>query len=222
MRVEESLKKNSYQQEIRNNEIKNLEFSKKACEEIKFSRETDTVKKLESVEKQLVQLEEKKQAIENDIIELINDVDNISKELEGTKKRLSFIKKKFVSSKENIEKAIEELEAQRSKLSEKTGALVKKVDKDTFEMYTRILKSHTDPVARLIGRSCSGCNMEVSAMDYEALRSGRPGAELPELRQVVIFRENVPAKCIERTYVITLEYSANSMKIKETFTRNLK
>jgi uncharacterized protein len=169
---EESLKKNAYQQEIRNNEIKNLEYNKKACEEIKFSKETDTVKKLESIEKQLEQLEEKKQVVENVIITLIDEVDNTNKNLAETKKRSVFIKKKYASSKENIVKSIEELEARKSKLSTEIDSMIKKVSKDNLEMYNRLLKSYGDPVARIVGRSCSGCKMEVSAMDYEALKSG--------------------------------------------------
>ena len=169
---EESIKKNAYQQEIRNNEIKNLDYNKKSCEEIKFSKETDTVKKLESIEKQLEQLEEKKQGVENDIITLIDEVDNTNKDLAETKKRSVFIKKKYASSKENIEKSIASLEAQKAKLIAKTDSLVKKVSKDNVEMYNRLSKSYSDPVARVAGRSCSGCKMELSAMDYEALKSG--------------------------------------------------
>lgn len=56
---EEKLKKNVYQQEMRNNEIRNLDFNKKVSEEIKFSRETNTIKKLENIEKQLEKLDEK-------------------------------------------------------------------------------------------------------------------------------------------------------------------
>ncbi len=171
-KAEESIKKNAYQQEIRNNEIKNLDCNKKSCEEIKFSKETDTVKKLESIEKQLEQLDEKKQGIENDIITLIDEVDNTNKDLAETKKRSVFIKKKYASIKENIEKSIESLEAQKAKLIVKTESLLKKVSKDNVEMYNRLLKSYSDPVAQVAGRSCSGCNMEMSAMDYEALKSG--------------------------------------------------
>ncbi|MHB1393314.1 MAG: zinc ribbon domain-containing protein [Clostridia bacterium] len=189
LKGEESLKKNAYQQEIRNNEIKNLEYNKKACEEIKYSRDTDTVKKLESIEKQLEQLEEKKQAVENDIIALIDEVNNTNKELAETKKRSVYIKKKYVSSKESIEKAIEELEAQKSKLNTKIDSMIKKVDKETFEMYTRISKSHTDPVARMEGRSCSGCKMEVSAMDYEALKSGSQKLRCQSCGRLLYFRK---------------------------------
>ncbi len=84
---------------------------------------------------------------------------------------------------------MEGLEAQRSKLSTKTGSLIKKVDKDTFEMYTRILKSHTDPVARMEGRSCSGCKMEVSAMDYEALKSGSQELRCQSCGRLLYFRK---------------------------------
>ncbi|KUO74138.1 MAG: hypothetical protein APF77_11515 [Clostridia bacterium BRH_c25] len=171
-KCEEKLKKNAYQQEIRSNEIKNLDYNKKACEEIKFSRETDTVKKLESIEKQLEKVEEKKQEVENDIMALINEADNINKELAETKKRMAFIKKKYLSSKEGTEKAIEKLEAQKSELDPQIDDLIKQVDKESFEMYNRLLKAHSDPVSRVENRKCSGCKMEVPGMDYEALKSG--------------------------------------------------
>ena len=168
----EKLKKNLYQQEIKNNEIKNLDCNKKACDEIKFSRETDSVKKLESIEKQIEKLDEKKQEAESDIIALIEEADNINKELAETKKRLVFIKKKYLSSKESSNKEIAELEAQKSELSLKIDSMIKAVDKESFEMFSRILKAHTDPVARVENRICNGCNMEVPGMDYEALKSG--------------------------------------------------
>ena len=169
---EERIKSNSCQQEIRNNEIKNLDFNKKATEEIKFSRETDSVKKLENIEKQLEKLEEKKQSAENDIITLISEADNINKELLDTRKRQSFIKKKYLSSKESSDKDINELEAQKAALTSKIDEFTVKIDKESLEMYNRISKAHSDPVALVENRMCCGCKMEMSAMDYEALKSG--------------------------------------------------
>jgi predicted nucleic acid-binding Zn-ribbon protein len=172
LKVEEKLKKNSYQQEVRINEVRNLEYNKKASEEIKFSRETDTMKKLENIEKHIEILENKKRAAENDIIALINEADNINKELDETKKRLAFIKKKYLNSKESADKEIAELEARKSELAPKIDNLIKKIDNESYEIYSRLLKIHADPVARVENRICSGCKMEVPAMDYEALKSG--------------------------------------------------
>jgi len=169
---EEKLKKNSYKQESRNNEIKNLDCNRKACEKIKFSRETDSVKKLESIEKQIEKLDEKKLEVENDIIVLIEEADNINKELAETKKRLAFIKKKYLSSKESADKAVEELEAKKLELSPRVDNLIKAIDKESFEMFSRILKAHSDPVALVENRICNGCKMEVPAMDYQALKNG--------------------------------------------------
>jgi predicted nucleic acid-binding Zn-ribbon protein len=109
---------------------------------------------------------------ENDIIALLGEVDTTNKGLADTKKRSTFIKRKYVSSKENIEKTIEELEAKKLILSSKIESLTNKVDKESFEMYNRVLKAHADPVAMVENRVCSGCNMEVPAMDFEALKSG--------------------------------------------------
>jgi predicted nucleic acid-binding Zn-ribbon protein len=169
---EEKLRRNSCQQEIKNIEIKNLEYNKKASEEIKFSRETDTVKKLENIEKQLENLDEKKKTAENNIILLINEADNINSELAETKKRLIFIKKKYLSNKESTDKAIKELEVQKSELTPSIDSLIRKIDTESYEIYCRILKAHPDPVARVENHICSGCKMGVSDMDYAALKSG--------------------------------------------------
>lgn len=169
---EKKLKKNLYQQEIKNNEIKNLEYNKKACEDIKFSRETDTVKKLESIEKQLEALEEKKLESENSIIELVNEADNIKKDLAETKKRRAFIKKKYLSSKEDSDKAREELKVQQSELAARIGSMIETVDHESWEMYNRLIKAHLDPISRVEKRKCTGCKMEVPSMDFEALKSG--------------------------------------------------
>lgn len=172
LKGEGKLKKNLYQQELINNDVKNLEYNKKACEEIKFSRETDTVKKLESIEKQIEKLDAKKQESENSIIELVNEADNINKDISETKKRRAFIKKKYLSSKEGFDKAREELKAQQSELGIVIDSMIKTIDKESFEMYNRLIKAHSDPVSRVENRKCTGCKMEVPSMDFEALKSG--------------------------------------------------
>jgi predicted nucleic acid-binding Zn-ribbon protein len=166
------IRNNTYRQEVRSNEIKNLDYNIKAAKEIKFSRETDTVKKLENIDKQLETLEAKKQTAENDIITLIDEADNINKELLDIKKRQAFIKKKYMSCKEVLNKSLEELTSQKSELSLKIEEMKKSLDKESLEMYDRLTKAHSDPVALVENRKCCGCNMEVPAMDYEALKSG--------------------------------------------------
>ncbi|MEA4847413.1 MAG: C4-type zinc ribbon domain-containing protein [Clostridiaceae bacterium] len=187
---EEKLKKNTYQQETRNNEIKNLDFNKKASEEIKFSRETNTIKKLENIEKQLEKLEEKKQGAENDIIELINEAENINKELAETKKKLAFIKKKYMNVKEAADKAAEKLEVQKTELQAKIDDMMKAADKESLEIYGRLIKTHADPVAMVENRICSGCKMEVPAMDYEALKSGSQELRCQSCGRILFYRKH--------------------------------
>lgn len=173
--AEEKIKKNEYRWEQRHNELKNLEYNRKACEEIKFSRETDTVKKLENIEKQLEKLVEKQQEAENAIIELEQDAENIDKSMTETKKRLAFIKKKYLSSKETYERSKEELKTQQADLAARIGSLLETVDAESIEIYNRLAKVHSDPVSIVENRKCTGCKMEVPSMDYEALKSGSPG-----------------------------------------------
>lgn len=172
LQAEERLKGNQYRREQRHNELKNLECNKKACEEIKFSRETDTVKKLENIEKQLEKLEEKKQEAENAVIELETDAENINGSLTETKKRLLFIKKKYLSSKAVYEKSRDELKARQADLASRIGSMLETVDTESFEIYNRLVKAHPDPISLVENRKCSGCKMEVPSMDFEALKSG--------------------------------------------------
>jgi len=170
--AEEKIKKNQYRWEQRNNELKNLEYNRKACEEIKFSRDTDTVKKLENIEKQLEKLAEKQQEAENALIELEKDAENIDEGMKETKKRLAFIKKKYLGSKESYEKSREELKARQAELASVIGSLLETADAESIEMYNRLAKVHSDPISVVDNRKCSGCKMEVPSMDFEALKSG--------------------------------------------------
>jgi len=169
---EESLKKNSLQQELKNNELKNIQYNRKNCENIKFSRETDTVKKLENIEKQLEKLDEKKKAAENDIIKLIEAADNIKSSIEATKKKIVFIKRKYMSLKEATEKQIREETDAIEKLGIEIAGIINSTDKESLELYEKGKKTHKDPVALVTARICGGCNVEVPAMDYEALKGG--------------------------------------------------
>ncbi len=172
LRSEGKVKSNGYQQDVKYNEIKNLEYNKKSCEDIKFSRETDTVKKLETIEKQIEKLDEKKLESENAIIALVKEADNIRKDMTETKKRLAFIKKKYLSSKEAYDKSKEELKLRQSELAAKIGSIIEAVDKESLEIYNRLVKAHPDPISLVENRKCTGCKMEVPSMDYEALKSG--------------------------------------------------
>ncbi|HNT04506.1 MAG TPA: C4-type zinc ribbon domain-containing protein [Bacillota bacterium] len=190
LKGEEKLKKNAYRQEARNNEIRNIEYNMKSSLEIKFSKETNTVKKLENIEKQLEKLEEKKQAAENEIIELINDADNINKELAEIKKKLAFIKKKFLNCKEDADKAAAGLKAQKSELQAKIDSMMKSIDQESLEMYNRLIKTHSDPVALVKNRICSGCKMEVPAMDYEALKGGNQELKCQSCGRILFYKKS--------------------------------
>ncbi len=189
LKGEEELKKNAYRQEVKNNEVKNLEYTKKASEEIKFSKQTDTVKKLETIEKHLEKLDEKKHSVENDIIELINEADNINNRLAEVQKKMMFIKKKYLSGKEAADKAAEELKSQKSNLSQEIADIKKEIDNDSFEVFSRLIKTYADPIALVEKRICCGCKMEVPAMDYEAVKSGSQELKCQNCGRLLYYRK---------------------------------
>lgn len=170
--AEDKLKRNQIHKEQTQDELKNLQSKRKACEDIKFSRETDTVKKLDNIEKQLIKLDEKSHEAENVVIELEKDAENINKSLTETKRRLAFIKKKYLGCKEAYERSREELKARQSDLAGRIGEVLETVDTESFETYNRLAKSHPYPISLVENRKCNGCKMEVPSMDMEALKEG--------------------------------------------------
>lgn len=169
---EEKLKRNALQQKIKSNEIENIILNKKACEDIKFSRETDTVKKMENMDKQIQKLEDKKKEAESDIIKLVEEAENIKEHLMGTKKKLNFIKKKYMNLKESVERQIEEIKISMEELNSAIDETMKVIDKESLEIYEKSRRQHKDPVAAVENYRCSGCGVEVPAMDYDALKRG--------------------------------------------------
>lgn len=169
---EEKLGKNKHRLKLVNTELESLDINKRNCEDIKFSRDTNTVKKLESIEKQIISIDEKKLESEKGLIELAREAEDINKYLLEIKKKMNFIKKKFVSLKESSEKAREELKAQQAELSVKIGSMIENVDTESFEMYNRLTKAHPDPVSLVENGKCCGCKMEVPSMDFQALKNG--------------------------------------------------
>lgn len=168
---ESELKINLQRQEDGNNEIKLIQMNKQASEAIKFSRDTDTLKKLENIEKQIERLNIQKAGIENGLIKLIEDADTIEKDMVETKKKLSFIKKKYGSVKENCEKELSQLQAVQTELQQKIEEMLLLVDAESLELYRKIRRMHPDAVVVLDGRKCSGCKVELPAMDYEAVKA---------------------------------------------------
>lgn len=170
--LESKVKSNTIQQNIRQNEIKNLEENKSNHENVKYSREINTVKKLESIEKQIQEIDEKIEGIKEKLILLLEEGENIEKDIVENKKKMMFIKKKYVSLKEKTENTLKDLNVQKTELE---GMITKSINEISIEdkrIYDTIKNSYTDPVALSNGRICSGCSMEIPAMDYEATKTG--------------------------------------------------
>ncbi|MGE5630124.1 MAG: zinc ribbon domain-containing protein [Caulobacteraceae bacterium] len=186
---EEKLKKNTVQQEIRSNELKNIQFSKASCEEIKFSKDTNTMKKLESIDKQIEKLDEKRSEVEKGVMKLVEEADNISKELIDTKKKLNFIKKKYLNLKENNDAQIEAANSENEKLKAVIEKMREGIDKESLGMFERLRRAHRDPVAAVQNRFCSGCKVEVPGMDYESLKNGETELRCQSCGRLLYFKK---------------------------------
>ncbi len=165
------LKQNQKQQEDGNNEIMLIQMNKQTSEAIKFSRDTDTVKKLENIEKHIDHLNHQRTNMENELIKLLEDAETIEKDRMETIKKLNFIKKKYGSAKESVERECCQLEAAQAELQQEIERLLVTVEADALELYRKIRRQHSDAVVLLDGRKCSGCMVELPAMDYETVKA---------------------------------------------------
>ena len=184
---------NCTQMDAKNNEIKNLKKDKGSMEEMKYSRETDAMKKLESVDKQIVKLDEKLDYAENHMIKLMEEGENIDESLNETKKKMSFIKRKYLGVKEAHEKSRLELSESRKALASELDKIHDSIDHDEaaqklLDIYQKLQKRFADPVSSVINRRCTGCNVEMAMMDYEALRSGKGILRCESCGRLLLFR----------------------------------
>jgi len=156
----------------KNTNCKRLQESKNNYEKLLYTPEINNVKKLETLMKQIEDVEKNIMLERTDIEDLEKNLKNVEEEIKKIKKKYAFIKKKYNKTKEDNEQRMNFL------LNEKTGTeqflqeLKVRIDADLFNNYMKMKGKISNPIAEIKNRKCGGCGVEVPAMHYEAVKLG--------------------------------------------------
>ncbi len=166
---EERLHTNTAQQDIKNNEIRNLE-SEREDYLLDIENKDVSAKKQDKAVEQMEKLDNKSTAAKLQLVKLGEEEDSIDKQIIDTRKRKSFIKKKYTGVKSKKDEQLEKLKYDEQQCEEKIKQIKDQISSDILNIYMRIKKQHTNPICFVEDKKCCGCNMQLSSMIYEALK----------------------------------------------------
>ncbi|MFZ5352174.1 MAG: zinc ribbon domain-containing protein [Bacillota bacterium] len=166
---EEKLHSINAQIDIKKNEISNLQLEKESFEIITRSDEVSH-KKQEKLLTQVKKLNEKLSSNKMQMTKLNEEGENINKEILDHKKRLHFIKKKYMELKSKKEEYVENVRKQEEAFEDEINSLKASLGAELLDLYYKVKRMHQNPISFVEDRKCTGCNMEVSSMNYESAK----------------------------------------------------
>ncbi|HHY77561.1 MAG TPA: hypothetical protein GX498_03500 [Clostridiales bacterium] len=169
-----SSKKTEIEKEIlrRNSNYKRLQENMTNYEKLMYTPEINNVKKLETLKKQIEDVEKNIMKEKAEIEGLEKNLKVIEEGILEIKKKYAFIKKKYNKTKEDNEYRMNFLLNEKSNTEEFLKELRTKIDDDIFEYYIKMKEKISHPISDVKDRKCGGCGVEVPAMDYEAMKLG--------------------------------------------------
>jgi len=170
-----SSKKTDIEKEIfqKNASYKRLQESKANYEKLMYSPEINSIKKLETLKKQIDEADKNISIEKGQIENLKKSLAELDEEISKTKKKLAFIKKKYDAAKEEKENKLNFLLKEKNMVEELLQEIKLKIDDKTYNEYMKMKGRLNNPIAEIENRKCSGCGMEVPAMDYEEIKTGK-------------------------------------------------
>lgn len=171
-----SSKKADIEKEIfqKNSHYKRLQESKTNYEKLMYTPEINSIKKLETLKKQIEETDNNISIEKGRIEDLKRVLMEVDEEILKTKKKFAFIKKKYDAAKEEKENKLNFLLNEKKSVEELLQEIKLKIDDRIYNDYMKMKERLNNPIAEIENRKCSGCNMEVPAMDYEEVKNGNP------------------------------------------------
>ncbi len=118
------------------------------------------------------------------------NVDKSNEEIVKIVKNMQKAKKQFDTLKNNydeeIAKSANDLENRKKAVEE----ISKTVDKELLSLYKKVHKNYRDPVARIVDKKCTGCNMELPSGDLLAFGKSNKVLLCENCGRILIFLES--------------------------------
>lgn len=151
---------------------KKLQESKTNYEKLMYTPEINSMKKLETLKKQIEDIEKSMSHEKGQMLALEKALIEIDNNILSTKKKLAFIKKKYEAAREEDQQMLNFLMNEKNSIQELLKELKQSIDDNIYSEYMKMKERLNNPIAEINSRKCGGCGMEVPAMDYESVKAG--------------------------------------------------
>lgn len=130
----------------------------------------EDVADIERYRKYFEQLHSRLAAERREFTELVTAVEKDDSRLSDMRVKLGRARKEFDELKVQIDANREAHKGELDALNAEADKRAKSVDPALLEQYKQIKRSHTQPVALVMGNKCGGCNMELPAVMLRKLK----------------------------------------------------
>lgn len=167
-----------------NDKIKKL---KARISEIKTNKEYQAfLKEIESAEKE-------RHAIEDEILSLMEDLDTLQKELTAQEAKVKTEEEKVGAFKNKLQGDIAEVEKELDELKLRRGDLLKGIDREIYDLYSKILKTKKGlAVVEAKDEICRGCNMNIPPQLFVEIKKNEKIIQCPQCNRILYFPPAVP------------------------------
>lgn len=152
--------------------INRLEENKKNYEELKYSSEINSAKKLKMVEKQIMDVENNIKQEKKKAQEIAERINKINSEISSVKKKIIFIKNKYENLTKNNESELNLLQKKKDDIEESIKAMKEQIDDHSIKEYLKMKSRFDDPISIIGSRKCGGCSVDIPSMNYESAKAG--------------------------------------------------
>ncbi|MEA4960314.1 zinc ribbon domain-containing protein [Lutispora sp.] len=184
-------KKNEIEKQIaqKKSHYKSLELSKTNYEKLIYTPEINSVKKLETLEKQIDDVEKNLELETLNLENLEKNLKEAELDILSIKKKIVFIKKKYETMRTNKEEELDFLMSEKNNIEGLIEDIKLNINQDIYKEYIKMKEKLINPISEIDNRKCSGCGVEVPAMDYESVKTGN-ALKCQNCGRILIYKKN--------------------------------
>jgi hypothetical protein len=156
--------------------MKNLEVDNLDMQIRDYQKQLDTgiisYKEMEALRTKITQQREQMSELEDEALALMDDIEAARTRLKGAEETLEKMRTSLASQNHNISEQIAKLTSEIATRKQERAETATKIRPHLLALYETLHEKFSDAVVAIIGGSCSGCKLKVSANTVERTRSG--------------------------------------------------
>ncbi len=141
-----------------------------------YSGEITNPKELQAIEVEIASLKRRQTELEDEAILLMEQIEPVDGELAALDDRMAALRTAQTAATEELAAAEAEADAELVTVLDERAALAASLDADLLATYERVqAQLRGVAVSRLVGNTCDGCHLALSAVELDRVKREPPG-----------------------------------------------